>query len=272
MSEIQTAAGVESADVTAQLDEACRKLEEAHKMAALGRLTAGIAHEINTPVGSILSNNEVILRSLEVLKKLLPAGPGSEKAGKIVATLSNLASVDKIACERILAVVRSVKTFARVDDGERRKIDLNDLLKDTLKLCACEYRRHIELATDFGELPPVECHPQLLYQAFLNVIVNGAQAIDGEGKITVTTRHENGSVHVVIADTGRGIRPEDREKLFSSGFTTKAVGIGTGLGLKITREIVVDVHGGTIDFESAPGAGTTFHIRLPIEAPPKNGN
>jgi two-component system NtrC family sensor kinase len=266
------ATGLDAGELWAQLEEASHKLEEAHKMAALGRLTAGVAHEINTPVGSILSNNEVILRSLEALKKFLPEGPGSERAQKIVATLANLASVDKIACERILAVVRSVKTFARVDEGDRRKIDLNELLKDTLKLASCEYRRRIELVTDFGDLPPIECHPQLLYQAFLNVVVNGAQAIEGEGKITVTTRLEDSMIHVAIADSGRGIKPENREKLFASGFTTKAVGVGTGLGLKITREIVVDVHGGTIDFESTLGAGTTFHVRLPLEAPPKNGN
>jgi len=100
--------------------------------------------------------------------------------------------------------------------------------------------------------------------------VNAGQAIEGEGKITVTARRENDFVHVSIADTGKGIKPEDRERIFTRGFTTKPIGEGTGLGLAITREIIEDTHGGSIDFESEPGVGTTFHIRLPVTQARKN--
>jgi two-component system, NtrC family, sensor kinase len=254
-----------------ELDAVNRKLEDSHKMASLGRLVAGIVHEINTPIGSILSNNEVILRSLEALKKQIPESAKSERLLETIDTLASLASVDKIACERILSVIRSLKTFARVEERDLRMADMNELLRNTLKLWSCEFRRRVALETDFGDLPEIECHPQLLSQVFLNIMVNAAQAIDGEGKITVRTRPAGEYVDVSIADTGRGIPAEIRGRIFSSGFTTKAVGVGTGLGLKISREIVVDTHGGTLDFESEPGKGTTFHIHLPLRAPRKNG-
>jgi len=102
--------------------------------------------------------------------------------------------------------------------------------------------------------------------------VNAGQAIDGQGTVTVRTRAEGGFVHIAISDTGRGIRPEDRPKIFTSGFSTKPSGEGTGLGLAITRDIVVEAHGGAIDFESQPGAGTTFHVRVPTGQARRHGN
>jgi len=176
----------------------------------------------------------------------------------------SLAAVDRIACERISAIIRSLKTYARVDEGELRKADLNDMLQNTLKLSGCEYRRRVAVETELGELAEVECYPQLLNQVFLNLLVNAGQAIEGEGKITVRTHMEGTWAHVSISDTGKGIRPENRNKIFSPGFTTKPLGVGTGLGLSICREIVVDTHGGAIDFESEPGLGTTFHVRIPV--------
>jgi two-component system NtrC family sensor kinase len=253
--------------VRAELETATRQLIEAHKMASLGRLLAGIVHEINTPIGSILSNNEVILRSLDLLKKALSDGQPAqmERAKDIVETCRTLASVDKIACERISAVIRGLKTFARVDRGDLRKVDLNENLRNTLKLTQGEFRRRVVVETDLGELPEVECHPQMLNQVFLNILVNAGQAIEGEGKIMVRSRHEGDSVHILIGDTGHGIKPEDRAKVFAAGFTTKAEGIGTGLGLSISKQIVEETHGGSLDFESEPGTGTTFHIRIPVE-------
>jgi two-component system NtrC family sensor kinase len=265
----------EIARLREELSVTNEKLAESHKMASLGRLVAGIVHEINTPIGSILSNNEVILRSLDGLKNLLQtsrsnSAPAPEKAMDILETLSSLAAVDKLACERISAVIRSLKTFARVDEGDRRKVDLHEILRNTLKLSGCVFRRRITVETDFGELPEVECFPHLMNQVFLNLLVNAAQAIEGEGKVTVKTRHEGACAHVAISDTGKGIRPEDRARIFARGFSTKAVGEGTGLGLTITREIIVDTHRGSIDFDSEPGVGTTFHVRIPITQPRNN--
>ena len=157
-------------------------------------MLAGIVHEINTPIGSIFSNNEVTLRSLEMLSGLLeePQKSGLEKARKILETLHSLAGVDKIACERIGSVIRGLKTFARVDSSECRKVDLNENLRSTLKLTQAEFRRgrQITVETDFGELPEMECYPHMLNQVFLNLLVNAGQAIEGEGRITVRTRQE----------------------------------------------------------------------------------
>src|SRR3954470_16832687 len=211
---------------------------ELHQFAAVGRLLAGIVHEINTPIGSIFSNTEVILRSLEMLEPLLADGrPESvEKARRIVATCESLATVDRIACERIRSVIHGLKTFSRTD-GELRKVDLNQNLRDTLKLTQAEFRKRVTVETDFGELPEVECYPQMLNQVFLNLLVNAGQAIEGEGRITVRTREEDGMVHISIADSGRGMTREQQHKAFEAGFTTKAVGEGTGMGLSISKEI-----------------------------------
>ena len=259
-------------DPEEQLELAHRKLAEAHKMASLGRLSAGIVHEINTPIGSILSNNETIRKSLEGLRRLIGEAeasgqPPPPKASVLLNTLVSLTEIDKIACERIYAVIRSLKTFARVNESDLRKVDLHEILLNTLKLSGCVFRRRVQVVTDFGELPEVECYPGLMNQVFLNLVVNAAQAIEGEGQITVRTRLEGEQVHIAISDTGRGIPPEVRPKIFSAGFTTKPIGEGTGLGLSITREFVEDTHGGSIHFETESGVGTTFHVVIPVQQP-----
>lgn len=261
-------------DVRSELEAANRKLAEAHKMASLGRLAAGIVHEINTPIGSILSNNETIRRSIETLKKLLDDAEASgqqipTKAGVLLETLCSLTAVDKIACERIYAVIRSLKTFARVNESDLRKVDIHELILNMLKLSGCVFRRRIHIETNFGELPEVECYPGLLNQVFLNLLVNAAQAIEDDGVITVRTGLDGERIHVSISDTGKGIPAEMQSKIFTAGFTTKPFGEGTGLGLAITREIIVDTHGGDVSFESEAGVGTTFHVWLPVDQPRK---
>ena len=255
-----------------ELDLTQRKLAEAHKMASLGRLSAGIVHEINTPIGSILSNNETIRRSLDALKKLVATAEAEQKplppkASVILDTLANLTDIDKLACERIYAVIRSLKTFARVNESDLRKVDIHEVLLNTLKLSGCVFRRRVEVVTNFGELPEIECYPGLLNQAFLNLSVNAAQAIQGEGTVTVTTRQVGDEAEISIADTVSGIPVEVRKRIFSAGFTTKPIGEGTGLGLALTREIVEDTHGGKIWFDTEIGSGTTFFIRIPIQQP-----
>jgi signal transduction histidine kinase len=238
---------------------------ELHQMASIGRLLASVVHEINTPIGSIFSNNEVIVRSLAMLDPLLADGgrESLEKARSLLTTCKNLAEVDRIACERIGSVVRGLKSLSRMDGSEPRRVNLNEQLLDTLKLTQAEFRRRITVETDLGDLPEVECYPQMLNQVFVNLLVNAGQAIEGEGRIAVRTRAEGGLVHISVADTGSGMTPEQSAKAFQAGFTTKAIGVGTGLGLSIAREIVTEKHGGSIDFESEPGRGTTFHVRIP---------
>ncbi|HZU27005.1 MAG TPA: ATP-binding protein [Bryobacteraceae bacterium] len=260
----------EIATLREQLDAANQKLVDSHKMASLGRLSAGVVHEIRTPIGSIFSNNEVILRSLEKLKTMLQEArtrstPPSQQSLDVVDIIVGLAAVDKIACERISSVIRSLKTFARVNEGDLARVDINELLTNTIKLTGTVFRRRIETQTEFGDLPPVECYPGLMNQVFLNLVVNAGQAIEDEGVVTVRTRLEGDEVHISVSDTGRGIPPEVRGRIFAAGFTTKPIGEGTGLGLSITREIVEDTHGGKIWFDTEQGKGTTFHVRIPIE-------
>ena len=246
---------------------------ELHQFAAIGRLLAGIVHEINTPLGAIFSNTEVILRSLAAVEPLLAAGTpeAAEKARRLLETCRTLAEVDQIACERIRSVIRGLKAISRVDGAEPRKVNLNEQLRDTIKLTQAEFRKRVCVETDFGDLPEVECYPQMLNQVFLNLLVNAGQAIEGDGKVTVTTRLEGDCARVSIADTGRGMTPEQQARAFEAGYTTKPVGEGTGMGLSISKEIVEEKHGGEIACESAPGRGTAFHIRIPLRQTRSNG-
>jgi two-component system, NtrC family, sensor kinase len=165
-------------------------------------------------------------------------------------------------------VIRSLKTFARVNESDLRTVNIHEILLNTIKLSGCVFRRRISVVTDFGEdVPEVECYPGLLNQVFLNLVVNASQAIPEEGTVTVRTRLEGDSVRIDISDTGTGIPEEVRPKIFLAGFSTKPIGEGTGLGLSISREIVEDTHGGRISFETETGVGTTFSVVIPVRQP-----
>jgi FixJ family two-component response regulator len=264
----------DAAQLQRELELTRTQLADAHRMASFGRMLAAVVHEINTPIGSLLSNSEVTLRSLDALKGLLAGAPESSsppsaKAMALLETIASLAAVDKLACERIASMVRGLRTFSRLDQGGLGTVQVHGLIEDALKLADWIYGRRITVERDFGDLPEIECFPQSLSQVFLNLLVNAGQAIEVQGKVVVRTRAEGGRVHIAISDTGKGIQPEDRPKIFSPGFSTKPIGEGTGLGLVIARDIVVATHGGAIAFESQPGVGTTFHVRIPTKQPRK---
>lgn len=240
-------------------------------LVAVGRLAAGVIHEINTPIASIFSNLDVLEKSLATLEKELGDG-ASTKTKRVAETMHSLLDVDRVACERISAIIRSLKTHARTGDEEFREARLDQLLDDTLRLIRADVKDRITIRTEYRDVPPVECVPHLIGQAFLNLLANAAQAIEGTGTITVRLRLEDDLEVVEIEDTGVGIAPSNKEKILAGGFTTKPVGVGTGLGLGITRSIVVDRHGGSLDFESTPGEGTTFFVRIPLrQNPAKEG-
>lgn len=244
-----------------------RQLIELSPLVAVGRLAAGVIHEINTPIASIFSNLDVLEKSLATLEKELGEG-ASPKSKKIAETMHSLLDVDRVACERIAAIVRSLKIHARTGDEEFRQARLDHLLDDTLRLIRADVRNRIEIRTEYEDVPAVECVPHLMGQAFLNLLVNAAQAIEGPGTITVRLRLEGNGEVVEIEDTGVGIDPGKKEKILAGGYTTKPLGVGTGLGLGITRNIVVDRHGGSLDFTSTPGKGTTFFVRIPLRQGP----
>jgi signal transduction histidine kinase len=248
------------------MSAADQNLSELYKLAAIGRLLASVVHEINTPIGSITSNNEVMRRAIEALGRQLAGLPEvPAKVKELLDMLQSLVAVDKIACDRIASVVRSLRSVSRSDAGEPRSVDIHLGLLDNLQLAATGFKNRVQVITEFGALPDVECFPQALGQVFLNLLVNAGHAIPGEGTITIRTFAEGDMVRVSISDTGVGIPDEIKPYIFTPGFTTKPVGVGMGLGLKIAREIVVDLHGGSLDFESRPGEGTTFHVRIPVK-------
>jgi two-component system, NtrC family, sensor kinase len=242
------------------------------QMAAIGELSVAIAHEINSPVGSLLSNNMVMRRCVDELQKLLadPKAESLEKAGRLLETCRRLMDVDRIACERIQILVRGAKRFSRVDEGEPQLTDVNREIRETLNLAACQFQSRIQCDLQLGDLPQLPAHPQQLNRVFLNLLVNSAQAIESAGKITVKTEREGDRLHISFTDNGKGMTPEQKARVFQPGFTTKPPGEGTGLGLSMSREIVEEEHGGSIDFESEVGVGTTFHIRLPLVGVPQD--
>jgi signal transduction histidine kinase len=251
-----------------ELRDARARLVQTERMAAIGNLVAGIAHDINTPVGAVGSSHDTLVRATDRLSRVLAArhaGLLADDGPPAVAlrVIGEANHVIRTAIDRINDIIRSLRNFARLDEAEMKRADLHEGLDSTLTLVHHHLKRRIRVVRDYGRIPPVLCYPGRLNQVFLNLLVNAAQAIDGEGAITISTRAEGSTVRICIADTGRGIPPEHLSRIFDSGYTTKKPGEGTGLGLSISRQIVHD-HRGTIDVESAADRGTVFTVVLPV--------
>jgi PAS domain S-box-containing protein len=246
------------------------QLLQQEKMAALGALVAGIAHEMHTPIGTITSNSDILTRSLNRIHDLI----GSENCPepfrsnpdltRVIGIVDEISRVNQLACDRIIAIVRSLRNFARLDEAEVKSADLHEGIESTLTLVRHELKNRITVEKQFGDIPQIQCHPNQLNQVFMNMLVNASHAIRGNGTITIRTFRENDVVKVQISDTGGGIKPEHLAKIYDPGFTTKGVGVGTGLGLSICYKIIQD-HKGRIDVESKIGEGTTFTITLPLQ-------
>ena len=239
------------------------QLIQSEKMAALGLLVAGVAHEINTPMGAIHSNNDIMTRAVGKVRKLLEPAPDNE-VRRLLDILGEVCRNNEIATERIMKIVRSLKNFARLDEAERKKVNIHEGIESTLSLLRHQLKNRIRIVKSFGDIPEIECYPNELNQVFMNILVNAAQAIKHRGEITVKTWREGDRVKIAISDTGVGIPPENLSKIFDPGFTTKGVGLGTGLGLSICYKIIQD-HRGTIEAESSK-QGTTFTISIPLNA------
>ncbi len=250
---------------TRELREAQAQLVHSEKMASLGMLVAGVAHEINTPMGAITSNTDTLERSLEKLRALTErcrCGLG-EDMQRLADTMQCLTEVSETACRRVNQIVRSLRTFARLDEGEIKSVDLHESLDCTLDLIQHLSRDRIECVKEYGDLPPVPCYANELNQVLMNLLVNACQAIPDTGRIFIRTFTEGQMACIQIQDTGVGIAPENLQKIFDPGFTTKGVGVGTGLGLSISFNII-QKHNGRIEVESQVGKGTTFTVRLPL--------
>ena len=265
---IQNYAGkLEASNHTIQ--EAQRRVYQAEKMASLGLLVAGIAHEINTPIGSINCNNDILTRSVGKMQEFLNCDRCPQEVRenpevvKIMGVLEEISHNNRIACDRILSIIRSLKNFARLDEAERRTVDIHEELDNSLVLVHHQLKNRIQVVKKYGDVPAIECYPNQLNQVFINILVNAAQAMPDRGTLTIRTSKVNGGVEIAISDTGVGISSDNLGKIFTPGFTTKEAGIGTGLGLSISYKIIQD-HRGRIEVESKVGKGTTFIITLPV--------
>jgi signal transduction histidine kinase len=270
------------------------ELRLAQKLESVGRLAAGIAHEINTPV-QFVSDSVTFMRDalpslIDTIGKYRELAAAVDDDGDVAAAAAAARAVEQdadvdyalsnapgaldaalVGLGRVTTIVRSMKDFAHRDRGEKTLVDLNRAIESTLTIAANECKYLADVQTDLAELPLVRCNGGEINQAVLNLVINAAHAIrdvvgdtGARGRITVATRHDGGEVEIAISDTGTGIPKAVRDKIYDPFFTTKEVGRGTGQGLAIVRSVVVDKHQGSLRFDTETGIGTTFFIRLPI--------
>lgn len=233
-----------------ELKETQIQLINSEKMASLGQLVAGVAHEINTPVASIKSNNGIVAKLLTSIEDT-----------ELKEMLTDINEIDKEAVSRISSIVTSLKKFVRLDEAELQEADINKELDLTLELIRHETKNRIEVIKNYGEIPVIKCFPNMLNQVFTNILINACQAIEGSGTITITTEYNDKKLIVKIKDTGRGIPRNQVNKIFTAGFTTKSSGVGTGLGLAICSKII-EKHNGEIIVNSEVGKGSEFIITI----------
>jgi PAS domain S-box-containing protein len=278
-----------------QLQKTQLQLVQIEKMSVLGNLVAGVAHEINNPIGCIVGNVSVmqnyvtdLIETLDLYQANFPE-PGITIEQQLDAIdldylrqdVPDVMQAIKDSGDRIAAISQSLRTFSRTDGIEKQLFNVHDGLDSTVlilrhRLKANEQRPKIEVVTHYGQLPEINCFPGQLNQVFMNILANAIDAIDelSEGKsfqelaqsphqITISTRAIESRIQIMIADDGPGMPPEVQRRIFDYMFTTKEVGRGTGLGLAIAHQIVVETHGGAIDLQSQVGEGSTFTLTLP---------
>ena len=281
-------------DITERV-ESKKKLKETHalllqseKLASIGQLAAGVAHELNNPIAFVKSNLGTLREYVDDLTVIMGKcqeamvcweGGKREKCchfieeafhlsrqvdlENILSDLSKIVEESVEGAERVAKIVLDLKNFARADEAERKYADINHGIESTLNIVWNELKYKATVIKELGELPEIECYPMQLNQVFMNLLMNAAQAIAEKGEIRIKTFVRNDEVIVEISDTGAGILPEHLNRIFDPFFTTKPVGKGTGLGLNIAYGIVKK-HGGAIEVESEPGKGSLFRVRLPV--------
>ncbi|WP_126445291.1 bacteriohemerythrin [Sulfuricystis multivorans] len=264
-----------NARLEAEVAERTKELLQSEKLASIGQLAAGVAHEINNPIGFVTSNLGTLGRYVDQLLRLADLGAATPQGEAISQEIdlaylktdvADLLRETRAGLERVQKIVVNLKDFSRVDQAQWQEADLLAGLESTLAVAAHELKYKADIKRDLAPLPPVRCMPAQINQVFLNLLVNAAQAIAGHGTITLKSGRAGDRVWIEITDTGCGMDAATQRRLFEPFFTTKPVGSGTGLGLSLSWDII-NKHGGSIDVDSTPGKGTTFRIWLPISGP-----
>jgi signal transduction histidine kinase len=249
---------------TQELRETQDQLVQSEKMRSLGQLVAGVAHELNNPIGFVHANLQLLD---DYVGRLLQPELPPEKRRKAQDAIAKLLMRSREGTERVKQIVQDLRTFSRTDQAELQQVQLEDEIDRTLALIEARLKS-VQVERDYGELPPVRCFAGQLNQVFLNLLMNACDALDGEGTIRITTRTEGEGVVLVFEDDGPGMPEEVLSHIFEPFFTTKPVGQGTGLGLSLSHGII-GRHGGQMEVESRPGEGARFTIHLPLEPPPE---
>lgn len=259
--------------ITEERRQMQERLAVQEKMASLGSLVAGVAHEVNTPIGSIIGAADVSVRCIRKLNELvqdieghddIKQDPRLEKASRLL--LENYRVITEVST-RISGMVRSLKNFARLDEADFQKTDIHDGIENTLRLVHHQFKNKVTVIREYGDLPQIDCYPSQLNQVFMNLFVNAAHSIDEQGTVVIRTSADNENVYVKVSDTGKGILAENIGKVFDPGFTTKGgLDVGTGLGLSICYNIM-QKHHGTISVKSEVERGTEFTLTLPQKLP-----
>lgn len=266
------------------LQETQSQLIQSEKMAGLGQLVAGVAHELNNPISFIYANMKELENYINAIEKILQLILSNmnkphlqEELQRTISQLEKKYDLEFIQKDihslinesveggrRVKEVVQNLRNFSRLDEGEIKSVDLHEGLNSTLLLLNNEIKNRIEVIKEYGKLPKIECHPGHINQVFMNILINAIQAINGAGKIWISTKILDDQVEILIKDSGKGIPQNIKNKVFDPFFTTKPVGKGTGLGLSISYNIIKN-HNGEIYVESEENKGTTFHIKLPVK-------
>jgi signal transduction histidine kinase len=254
-------------ELNRQLADTQAQLLQNEKMASIGQLAAGVAHEINNPIGFVSSNLRTLSGYVDQLLARIQASHGprlDEELQYVVDDVPLLVKETRDGLERVRKIVQDLRDFSRVDAAEHwEQADLNAALRSTINIGLTDFRHKVTVECDLEALPPVTCLLSQINQVFLNLLVNAAQASQEGGCVTVRSRVRGSEVEIAVEDQGCGIEPDNLNRIFDPFFTTKPVGQGTGLGLSLAYSIVRK-HDGAISVCSEPGHGAIFHVRLPI--------